>query len=76
MAWKPLRAPQAIVIKISGHIGRLFGLRFAKVRCGYNVYPFTMSMVIRLTAMNTRQKPKMGYILPMILSTGKIVAIK
>ena len=32
--WKPLMAPQAMVMNMSGHIGRPVGCRFASVTRG------------------------------------------
>ena len=77
VAWKPLIAPQAMVMNRQGKIVPDFGLMLARpsVSSGSDGH-LTNSTTISATAMNSMAMAKNGYILPMILSIGSIVARK
>ena len=78
VAWKPEIAPHATVINIKLHIGVALGCIFLKlVQISGIVYSgFVKIPNATPSAMMIRQIPKIGYILPMILSMEMNVAIK
>ena len=80
VAWNPLIAPQAMVMKRQGKI-----LSVNDGSCSFAILPrpshssgstgiLMRSITMRATAMKSREKENMGYILPIILSMGSIVA--
>jgi hypothetical protein len=89
VAWKPEIAPQAIVMKRHGNIGSLAiklsvprmdvgWLRLLAARLSHNsgiAGCFMKSPTRSAAAMNSREKANSGYILPIILSIGRSVAI-
>ena len=76
VAWKPLMAPQAMVMNRQGKI--LFGVRAGTLKPSHNSGMsgcFTNSITNKAPAMNSSEKAKSGYTLPIILSIGSIVAM-
>ncbi len=79
MAWKPETAPQAMLMNIMGNIGRFlaFGWVFCSPSQNSGSGACRMNSFARMPiAMKRRVMAKMGYIRPMILSTGNRVAIR
>ena len=76
VAWKPLMAPQAMVINRHGKM--LFVVSEASPIpsqiSGTSGF-FTNSITINATAMNSSETANTGYTLPIILSIGIIVAM-
>ena len=81
VAWKPEMAPQAMVTKSKGQRGAPLGFRLVKKSAGRRLgrmlyWGLSSSAASRPKAMNSSRMAKKGYILPMILSMGRIVATK
>ena len=77
VAWNPLIAPQAIVMNRQGNIGPAAGLMLLRPSvssgsCGH----FIISTTRSATAMKSMAIANSGYIFPIILSMGSIVARK
>ncbi len=82
VAWKPLIAPQAMVMHRAGKMSSLnvsgcVSLpRLPKLsQISGRVGNFTSSTIVSDTAMKMRATANTGYILPMTLSIGSIVAM-
>ena len=75
-AWKPETAPQAIVINRYGKMLLSVKYRPCVVNSGMDYDGFKINAPIISTAIINSNAPKIGYIFPMILSTGNTVAIK
>ena len=89
VAWKPLMAPQAMVMKRHGKIGLFwtngsvpshagFSLRLQEARLLHSsgkVGHLMNSPIISAPAIKSSEKAKRGYIFPIILSIGRSVAM-
>ena len=76
VAWKPLTAPHAMVMKSIGKMGsEWLGWWFVKASVISGIHPVCVNMPTRTpTAMMSSATPKTGYMRPMRASMGSSVA--